>query len=515
VYLSTVIARIALAFVFGIAGTSKLLAGVTASRKTLAEFGLPRWLNTPVSFGLPLTELLAAVLLVATHSGWSGSILALTLLLIFDVALVTNLVLGRNPSCNCFGQLHSRPIGWPTLARNCVISVVAAWLVWQLPQNRDATLWGAISSFSSGEIAGIIVASIGFALIAILGFLLLHVLKQHGRLLLRIEALEKAKPGTLAAPAQPTALHGISVGAKALEFQLEDVNGTMIGLDRLLSQGKAALLVFTDPKCGPCQALMPEVARWQKDYVTDLNVALISTGLVAANLSKATEFGLTNVLVEKKRAVAEGYRAFGTPSAVVIRSDGTIGSFVASGADAIRQLIDHKAWSASGYGALLKALGHQPPAPAPIPTPALGTAAPTFALPDLEKRAVHSSSFKGHATVLLFWNPQCGFCQKMLPQLKAWEESEFAGAPRLVLASSGTREANAAMGLESTILLDDKFSVGSLYGCRGTPSAVRIDSRGQIASAFAVGEPGVMGLLFDSPKDAIENDLAPLRANAR
>ncbi len=491
-----------------------MFAGVTASQKMLADFGLPRWLVTPVSIGLPFLELLAAILLVATRSGLTGAILALALLLIFNAAIVTNLVLGRNPSCNCFGQLHSKPIGWSTLARNGVISAVAAWLVWQLPKNQDSSLLNAFSFLSTAEIAAIIVALLGFALIAVLAFLLLHVLKQHGRLLMRIEALEKAKPGAPAAAAQPAALHGLAVGSKAVEFELPTVRGTTARLNSFLNGGKAALLIFTSPSCGPCTALMPEVARWQNDHAAEANVVLISSGRLDANLAKANEFGLINILVEKKRDIAEQYRALGTPSAVVIRPDGTVGSFVASGADAIRQLVDHKAWTTAGYETLLKALGHQFPSPAPTPTPALGSAAPAFTLPDLERRTVHSSSFQGRTTVLLFWNPQCGFCQKMLPQLKAWEVRKLSGAPRLVLASSGAREANAAMGLESTVLLDEKFSVGSLYGCRGTPSAVRINSRGQIASALVVGEPGVMPLLFDDPKDAMENEGAPLRANA-
>src|SRR5205823_1360753 len=29
------------------------------------------------------------------------------------------------PSCNCFGQLHSRPIGWNTFASNSVLAALA------------------------------------------------------------------------------------------------------------------------------------------------------------------------------------------------------------------------------------------------------------------------------------------------------------------------------------------------------------------------------------------------------
>jgi thiol-disulfide isomerase/thioredoxin len=49
---------------------------------------------------------------------------------------------------------------------------------------------------------------------------------------------------------------------------------------------------------------------------------------------------------------------------------------------------------------------------------------------------------------VLFWNPDCGFCQQMLPELRQWEASPPAGAPRLLVVSTGTAEANRAQGLK-------------------------------------------------------------------
>jgi hypothetical protein len=51
------------------------------------------------------------------------------------------------------------------------------------------------------------------------------------------------------------------------------------------------------------------------------------------------------------------------------------------------------------------------------------------------------------------------------------------------------------MGLKSTVLLDEQFAVGTLYGAGGTPSAVLIDADGKIASSLMVGGLGVMELL--------------------
>jgi thiol-disulfide isomerase/thioredoxin len=171
------------------------------------------------------------------------------------------------------------------------------------------------------------------------------------------------------------------------------------------------------------------------------------------------------------------------------------------GPDAIRQLVNHKAWTDVGYKSFLGSLGSLPAPPPPPPGLPVGSPAPAFTLPDLNGTPITESSFNGSGTLLMFWNPTCGFCQRMLPQIKGWEQRKPAHAPRLVLVSGGTRDANRAMGLQSTVLLDDRFAVGQRYGSGGTPSGVLLDSKGQIASALAVGEPNVLRLLSGGASD--------------
>jgi thiol-disulfide isomerase/thioredoxin len=95
---------------------------------------------------------------------------------------------------------------------------------------------------------------------------------------------------------------------------------------------------------------------------------------------------------------------------------------------------------------------------------------------------------------MLFWNPGCGFCQRMLDDLKAVEADAPEGAPRILVVSTGTVEANKAMGLRSTVVLDQGFSVGNAFGAGGTPSAVLVDQEGKVASEVAVGAPAVLGM---------------------
>jgi thiol-disulfide isomerase/thioredoxin len=97
--------------------------------------------------------------------------------------------------------------------------------------------------------------------------------------------------------------------------------------------------------------------------------------------------------------------------------------------------------------------------------------------------------------LVLFWRPSCGFCSRMLPDLKAWEENARNGAPKLLVVSTDSVADNKAMGLRSPVVLDEKgMSVGSKFAAGGTPMAVLVDAHGKIASELAPGAPAVLEL---------------------
>jgi hypothetical protein len=82
----------------------------------------------------------------------------------------------------------------------------------------------------------------------------------------------------------------------------------------------------------------------------------------------------------------------------------------------------------------------------------------------------------------------------MLDDLKALEADPTEGAPRILVVSTGTAAENKALGLRSTVVLEQGFATGSAFGANGTPSAVLVDSEGKIASEVAVGAPAVLAL---------------------
>jgi peroxiredoxin len=125
----------------------------------------------------------------------------------------------------------------------------------------------------------------------------------------------------------------------------------------------------------------------------------------------------------------------------------------------------------------------------------IGETAPDFALPDLDGNTVSLADFRGEPTLLLFWNPNCGFCQSMLSELRDWEAAPPTNVSRLVVLALGSADANREMELRSPVLLEPDFRVAASFGVTGTPSAVLVDAHGRIASELAIGVPQVRTLL--------------------
>jgi peroxiredoxin len=437
--------------------------------------------------------------------------MATGILLAFTGVLAINLVRGKRPSCSCFGQIASKPIGWGTVVRNLLILSPALLLVFigrngsgvsvttVVPEGADLELiaWGLLSVLS------LALASIGI-------WLGIQLTTQNGRLLTRIELLEAG--GTpfnprLPSTSQPTA--GLPVGVVAPSFTLPGVRGEVLTLDALRAAGKRVLLAFTDPDCGPCNALLPDLATWQRELASTVALTVITRGSEAENFSKSMEHGITSLLVEKEHEVSGTYLATATPSAVLINSDGTIASPLAIGSDEIRALV---ARSLAGSEVLknFRLPVVVPPTEFAQPCPScgqyhtsvaertasrLGHPAPALRLPDLDGNTVNLEDYRARETLVLFWNTSCGFCQQMIPDLKVWEATRPKEAPTLLIVSTGTKEANEAQGFSSTVVLDENFVTGSAFGANGTPSAVLVSRDGKIGSELAVGKDAVLKLV--------------------
>jgi len=431
-------ARLILFGVFTVAGLAKLRDRAGA-REAARGFGAPAWIGGV----LPFAELATAGMLLPSTTAVAGAIAAAALLAAFCAAIARAMARGEAPDCHCFGALHSEPAGARTLARNVALLAVAASAIAAGP-GPSAVAW--VAELRGTALALAIVSAVAAVAIAAQSAFLLALLRQNGRILKRLDALESgAEP-----PAWDDAGAGLPVGLPAPAFELPGLDGVPVSLDQLRKPGRPVLLLFTDPACGPCNALLPEAGRWQRER--DLTVAVVSRGGAEANRAKAQEHGIARLLLQEEREVATAYACPATPTAVLVDAAGRIAQPAAPGAEAIRALLE--------------------------------TTTPSV-LRDLDGEHVDLAG-----RVVLFWNPGCGFCTAMLEDLREWERD----VPELILISTGTEAENRALELNAPIVLDPGFTIAPRFAVSGTPSAVRLDPFGKAVAPPAVGAQAVLML---------------------
>jgi len=363
-------ARLLLAAVFLLAGATKLVDPV-GLRKALRNFGLPSALARPAVILLPALELAVAVALIPTSLAWYGAWGALVLLTIFLLAVGVAMARGRKPDCHCFGQLHSAPVGWATLARNAVLWACAGALVLGYRQHPGPDLWAWIASLEGVELKAAVVAA------CVVSFLFLYVLSrarpkrepaqpelpqlespqpESGDLPLlstvddrEVAAVPSApSPRKQSAPApekspppsraEPMGI-GLPIGTPAPQFELPGITGEKRSLQSLRERGRDLLLIFSSPFCAPCEALVPNLVRWTREMEGLPKIVLVSRGAARDNLAKLKGFEPSRVLLQRDAEVSEAYDSVTTPAAVLIGEDGLIRSDLAVGGAAIKQLL--------------------------------------------------------------------------------------------------------------------------------------------------------------------------------
>ena len=475
-----VMVAVSLVIVFAVAGITKL-SDRSGSREAARSFGVPERLAVVVGYGLPLAEITIALLLLPAATRWYAAVAALALLLAFCAAIAVALARGKAPECHCFGQLHSAPAGWRTLARNLVLAAAAAALI--VVAGRDDPGAGAFDWTSDVDgIAWLALAlGIGFvAVVAVGGYAVVHVLRSYGRVLVRLEAVEerlRVAGLELEDPDDMPEL-GLAPGTPAPAFELASIDGSRISLDNLREPGNPVLLLFTSPTCGPCSVLMPTIAEWQREHYDELTVALVSDGDPDAIRAEAAEHKLVNVLVDEGLSTYEAYEANGTPSAVLIGDDGTVATWLAAGSDWIESVVQQA----------LAGLGRTPGLP-------IGSELPELELTSLDETPIALRGAIQRESVLLFWNPGCGFCRSLHEDILTWESAPPQNAPALVIVSASEAFAVKAENFASTVLLDPEWEAASALGAHGTPMAVRVSEGGHVASVVAGGGPAVLELL--------------------
>ncbi|MFF4729611.1 MauE/DoxX family redox-associated membrane protein [Streptomyces mirabilis] len=283
-------ARLVLAAVFGVAGIAKLMDREGLPR-AIASFGLPARTGKPLGYLLVSYEFATALALIVNPWARIGALGALGLLLTFCLTIVVSIARGRAPDCHCFGGLRATPVGWATLARNGLLAATAGFVATD----------GRAPWFFTG------LGTIAATCWVVLG------LKRSG----------KVRPGM------------VTPG-----FSLPDATGQLWTLDKLFAAAhQPLLLLFTDHACGACDALLPQVARWQQAYAERLTIAIVNGGPAADSVAFSREHGLRNLLVDEGRMLLTTYGLTATPSAMLIDADRILAAAPAAGSAEIADLV--------------------------------------------------------------------------------------------------------------------------------------------------------------------------------
>jgi peroxiredoxin/uncharacterized membrane protein YphA (DoxX/SURF4 family) len=486
------LARLVLVVVFLVAGVGKLL-DLKGSQQAMRDFSLPGFLAAPLGILLPFAELAVVVALIIPDSAWWGALGALVLLLLFVAGIAYNLTIGRKPDCHCFGVFYSAAISKNTLIRNLVLAVVALLVVALGPFTTELSMVAWISTLNLAEGIGLIFGILVAIVLAVETWFLFEMLRQIGKLTLRLEEVESGVTTSDENAIDPDWV-GLPQDEDAPGFELPDLNGELVSLDALIANHKPMMLIFTSPICEPCQEMMPELGQWIREYSDEMTFVTISQGSAELNRAKATEHGISPILLQKEHEVADAFQVRGTPSAVILRIDGSIYSPLAEGLDAIRALVEEEtrepAMSQSVEMPKVNVLGQANE----TAFAEVGTPAPDVTLPDVDGNEIKLSSFLGTPTLMIFWNTGCGYCEAMLRDLKSWENRPPKGAPQLLFISAGPTSDIKKQGLRSPVMREDTFSIASLFKVKGTPSAVLMDENGIITGAPAVGADDIFQL---------------------
>jgi peroxiredoxin len=346
------------------------------------------------------------------------------------------------------------------------------------------------------------------AMLVLLFMNVYQLLLQNGRILGRLEEVERGRPWDDARIGVEQYVPTLPRGVPAPDIRLNDLNG----VERRLSEwrGQGVLLVFMDPACVFSRTLLPSLTALTHDVIPGRPVpVVVSTGGLDENRRLFDGANFPNaVLLQEATEVAGAYKVDGTPMAYLVDADGTIASDIAVGIQAIliaagemgpvtdATATDHGARGAPALDETAKMRDGLPE----------GAIAPLFRLPRLDGGEISLLDYRGRNVVVVFSDPDCPPCDELAPQLEAVHR-RLPGLA-IVMISRGdaaeTRAKAAEFGLTFPIGLQRHWEVSREYGIFANPAAFFVDEWGTIGANVAVGPDPIMALVHD-----VEHGIGP------
>ena len=157
-------------------------------------------------------------------------------------------------------------------------------------------------------------------LIAVGAWLGYQLVRQNGRILLRLEAIEKQFARRT--ETKPRETGGLRLGAVAPDFELPD----LAGAHRKLSEfrGKDVLVIFFNPQCGFCTKMVGDLAALPVDGIDHAVPIVVTTGEAEENRKLIEQYGIRCVVLRQEQMeVAAQYRAPGNADGLSDRRRGT------------------------------------------------------------------------------------------------------------------------------------------------------------------------------------------------
>jgi len=326
--------------------------------------------------------------------------------------------------------------------------------------------------------------------------ILYQVVKQQGRILLRIDGLDRRF-----GPAEPEPEpQGLAPGTPIPSFRLPDLDGQTVALEDY--RGRRVLLIYWGPECGFCELLAPELARLQGDLrVADVQLLLASRSDAPTNRRLADEAGLRCpiVLIDAEHPLAaHAFRQMGTPSAYLLDEQGKVARPLAVGVEAILALAHGAIPDRRGRKRLP---GERPLTQSRIERNGLkaGTPAPSFRLTDLEGNSVSLEDYRGRRLLLVFTDPTCGPCNELAPHLVRLSRPARDDGTDILLVARGDLDENRRKaeqhGFTFPVVLQERWNLSKEYGIFAVPVAFLIGEDGVIAEDVARGVDEILSLI--------------------
>jgi peroxiredoxin len=332
------------------------------------------------------------------------------------------------------------------------------------------------------------VLSVAVVALSVLAY---HVIHQQGRLILRIEALERPAEAA-GSPEPPQPPQGLPVGAMVEPFELPSMSGERVSLADY--RGRRVVLVHWSPGCGFCTQIAQELADLEPRLrLRDTELVIVSYGDAEANQALVETGLLCPILLQAPGEPLPAFHGLGTPVAYLLDEQGRVAAPLALGAIQVPELVRTAAERVK------RLQTERPIAESRIDRDGLkpGTKAPTFELEDVRGGAVSLDDYRGRRVLLVFSDPDCGPCNALLPQLARVQHEAT-----LVMVSRGEPDVNRAKaeehGIQFPVLSQRGWNLSKKYAIFATPVAFLIDEHGVIAREVAKGAQEIITLAAEA-----------------